>query len=354
MNKVLVTGGLGVIGPFICRALLASSRQPVIYDMNRDTGLIADVARDCVVQHGDVRDLPRLMQVVSEHKPAAIVHLAGQVGPQVEQFPWASLNVNLIGTATVFECARLSGIQRILFPSSKMVYGPVADRHRHPQYEPVTEDHPREPPRMYSKLKRACEDLAGHYAQLYGLDIIALRFGSAFGPGKFGIHEKVSPAIAMIEAAIAGRPFRFEHGADQRDDFCYSGEAANAVIAALDSVAQPGKFRAYNIASGELISLREMIAVLKDLHPSWRCEAGPGLDYRDFGLGYYFRMSTQKARDEIGFKPRFDFRRAVIDYAETLGRIRPGRRKASPACYGHRKTGSVTALVLCRCRCLRS
>ena len=197
----------------------------------------------------------------------------------------------------------------------------MAEKHRHPTYEPVPEAHPREPLLLYGKLKRMCEDVADHYAQLYGLDIIALRFASAFGPGRFGLHARVSPVLELIEAAIANRPFRIECGAEQCDDLCYSGESANGFMAALDSVACPGRFRAYNIGSGELISLREMIAVLKDLYPSWSAEAGPGLDYRRLGAGYYFRMATRKAQTELGFKPLFDFRRAATDYAGTLRRL---------------------------------
>lgn len=321
-QKVLVTGGLGIIGAYVCRALLATSRQPVIYDLGGNTGLIRDIAADCVVEHGNACDLPRLMGVIARHEPMAIAHLAGQIGPSVEQYPWSSLNANLIGTTTVFEAARLSGIQRIVFPSSRQVYGPIAEKHRHPTYDPVPEDHPRKPLLLYGKIKRACEDIADHYARLYGLDIIALRFASCFGPGRFGLHAQVSPMWGLIEAAIADRQFRIEYGADQCDDLCYSGESANGFIAALDSVACPGKFRAYNISSGELISLREMIAVLKGLYPSWSAEAGPGLDYRRSGLGNYFKMATEKAHAEIGFKPLFNYRLAAIDYAATLERLK--------------------------------
>ena len=333
MNNVLVTGGLGIIGAVLCRSLLATSRQPVIYDLGVDTTLMRDIAADCVIERGNVCDLPRLMGVVLQHKPAAIVHLAGLVGPATERHPWSSIDTNLIGTTTVFEAARLAGIQRIVFPSSRQVYGPVAQRHRHPVYEPVPEEHPREPLILYGKLKRMCEDVADHYARLYGLHIIALRFGSAFGPGGIGLDAKprdssgqVSPVQGLIEAAIANRPFRVARGAEQSDDLCYSGESANGLIAALDSAPQPGKFCAYNIASGELISLAGIIAVLESLYPSWKGEAGPGLDYRGLGPGYYFRMAIQKAKAELGFSPRFDFRRAVIDYAETLERL---KRKVS-------------------------
>lgn len=320
--KVLVTGGLGIIGAFVCRALLETGRQPIIYDGSMNTGLISDIAKDCVIEQGDICDMPKMLGIIDAYNPVGILHFAGQPGPRVEKFPWAALQSNFIGTATVFECARLSGISRIVLPSSKAVYGKIGERHGHPVYEPVSETHPREPLRHYSKLKRAAEDLGDHYARLYGLDIIALRFGSAFGPGKAGLHANVSPVIAVIEAAIHGRPIRVECGADQRDDLCYSGESANGAIAALDSPGRPGEFRVYNIASGQLISMAEMIATLSELYPSWKGEVGPGLDYRRSSVADYFLMNTSRAREEIGFQPKFDFKSAVLDYAATLNRLR--------------------------------
>ena len=95
----------------------------------------------------------------------------------------------------------------------------------------------------------------------------------------------MSHVLCVIEAAIANRPYRIEYGAEQCDDLCYLGDSANAFITALDSKVQAGKFRAYNISAGELISLREMIGILKALYPSWNAEAGPGLDYDDTDAG---------------------------------------------------------------------
>src|SRR5262249_38203065 len=162
------------------------------------TARIRDIVNDCVIERGDICDLPRLLGIIARYQPSAIAHISGQVGPHVEQLPWSSLNTNLMGAATIFEAARLSGIPRIVFSSAKQVYGILEEKHRHPGYEPVSEDHPRgDPPRFYGKLKRACEDIAEHYARLYGLDIIALRFGSSYGPGKFGRDETVSPVVDM-------------------------------------------------------------------------------------------------------------------------------------------------------------
>ena len=64
-----------------------------------------------------------------------------------------------------------------------------------------------------------------------------------------------------------------------------------------------------------------MIAVLQEFHPGWKGSAGPGLDYRKTGPGYYFRMDLEQAREQLGFRPKFNFRSAVKDYATLLERL---------------------------------
>lgn len=315
-DTVVITGGLGMVGSHITRALVRSGRRPVVYDAGTDTDLVSDVAAQCDMVQGSVEDMPRFIGVLREHQPCAILHFAAQVGPHVELQPWSSLHANLLGSVNMLECARLADVPKVIFPSSKMVYGPVALQYQHPVYEPVTEEHPREPNNFYGKLKRATEDIAAHYAELYALDIIAFRFGSSFGPGKRGRHKVA--VSALIEAAIVGETMHLAHGGDQCDDLCYSAEAARASMAALQSPPSPGSFRAYNIASGELISLQQVIAVLQRLYPGWDGRAGTGLDYRNMGVGHYFAMAIGKAAQELAYKPQFDFASAVHDYAALL------------------------------------
>ncbi len=302
---VLVTGGLGLVGSHVSRALVASGRKPLIYDLRQDAAMVPDIAASCTIVQGTLDDLPRLMGTIAQHKPSAILHFAAQVGEQVEQQPWSAINANLMGTAAVFEAARISGIKRVVFPSSKMAYGPVGKRHQHPSFEPVTEDHPREPPDLYGKLKRAVEDIAAHYAPLYGLDLTALRFGSSFGPGGPGRHKVL--LMRIIESAVRGEPMHLDVGGDQADTYCYSAEAAHAAIAALEAPTQPGRFRAYNIAGDERLTLGEIFTILKELYPGWDASVGGGLDYKRAGLGYYYAMDTTRARTQLGWSPKLIF-----------------------------------------------
>jgi len=316
-EPLLLTGGLGMVGSAVCRALVTSGRRPVIFDTGHDRSLIRSVEHLCDFEYGSIENPLHLMAVTQKYKPTTILHFAGRLGSYVEQFPSVALQTNLIGTTSIFECARLMGVNRVIFPSTKMIYGHVQQEYQHPHYKPVPEEHPLNPLILYAKLKRATEELAMHYAKLYDLDIIAMRFGSSFGPGILG-RSKAIPLMGLIESAIRNEPFQLDCGTEQKDDYCYSGESSNAVVSALNAPLQKGSFRAFNIASGELISLGKIVEVLQGLYPNWQGHVGPGLDYRKIGMGYYFQMDTSKATREFGFKPQFTFKKAVQDYAMLL------------------------------------
>ena len=321
VDKVLVTGGQGMVGAAVCRALLTEGRQPVIADVHTDNTLIADVAHACIVEQADIRDLDRLHALARLHSPVAIVHLAGLVGPEVERDSARAIAVNLEGSVAVFECARQAGIARVVLMSSKMVYGPALPSYQHPYYQPVPESHPREPHKLYGKLKRAVEDIADHYGKAYGLDMVALRCGATYGPGKFGRNDKVSPVMGLIEAAFHGRPFQVAVGAQQGDDLCYIAEVGNGIMAVLNAPARPGGLRCYNISSG-LITLGEVAQTLREIFPSADLDVGPGLDYRGYGgLGYYFQLAIDRAQQDLGFVVRYPFRVAVQDYCASLQRL---------------------------------
>lgn len=318
-NVVLVTGGLGQIGSHVSRALIAAGRTPLIYDLRTEAELIPDIVAQCMIVRGGLDNFPCLIDAIAESKPAAVLHFAAKVGQEVERQPWNAIASNFVGTAAVFEAARLCGVRRVIFGSSKMVYGGVEKSHQHPLFQPVTEDHPREPQDAYGKLKRATEDIASHYASLYQMDLTALRFASSFGPAGPSRHKVLLSQV--IESAVRGQPLHIETGGEQADTYCYSAEAANAAIAALDAPTALGRFRAYNIAGDELLTLADIVSILKELYPQWDGRVGGGLDYKRTGLGAYYRMDTSRARAELGWQPRFDFREAVRDYARVMDLI---------------------------------
>lgn|GEM_PF-458752 len=316
---VLVTGGLGMMGAPVCESLILAGYRVVVYDIGSDRSLLSSIQELCDFVHGDADDLTRLISTVQAYKPVAIVHFAAIVGSIVENQPWSGLRVNLMGSVSVLECARLSGVKRVILASSKSVYGPVPSQYKFPHFAPVTESLPREPLNHYGKLKRAVEDIASHYAELYNLDVCAFRFGTTFGPAPVVRHRAF--IANMIESAFEGSAWKAEQGADQLDDLCYSGEAGAAVISALTSKPIFGSFRAYNISSGKLISLRAMIEVLSRFNPRWEVKIGDGLDYKEIGDAYYFQMDLKRSALELSYEPKYSFLEAIENYYSIFSRV---------------------------------
>src|SRR5438094_576747 len=86
------------------------------------------------------------------------------------RYSWG-YRVNVLGSMNVFDAARDNAVERVVFTSSKAVYGSLGGAHSAPVYEPVTEDHVGQTTNVYGASKKALEDAAYHYRRLFGLDI---------------------------------------------------------------------------------------------------------------------------------------------------------------------------------------
>ncbi len=78
--KVLITGGMGVMGAEASRRFVQEGHRPVIFARHRDEWLIRDILDKVDIELGDVLDMPRLLDVIKRHRITHIVHAAGFVG----------------------------------------------------------------------------------------------------------------------------------------------------------------------------------------------------------------------------------------------------------------------------------
>jgi UDP-glucose 4-epimerase len=316
--KVLVTGGLGVNGAVLVRTLLAAGHQPVVVDRGADLSLLADVAAEFALHDIDVLDLDRLVSLLADERVEAIAHLAALIAA-AEQDPYAGFTVNAHGTLVVLEAARRAGVGRFVFTSSKGAYGEIRPPHGHPDFEPLTEDHPRGVLRrfpVYSRCKIFSEDVGLHYRERFGTEFVALRFATIYGPGKQARHGGIGILSEIIENAAAGRGTEVAAGADAKDDLIYVRDVAAAALAALQAPT-PVDW-AFNVGSGRLSSLAEFTAAVQAEVAAVPIGLGPGWDYLGLGSTYAL-MDISRASVQLGFDPRFDLAAGVRDYAAALG-----------------------------------
>ncbi|MDP2659928.1 MAG: NAD-dependent epimerase/dehydratase family protein, partial [Dehalococcoidia bacterium] len=233
--------------------------------------------------------------------------------------PRLGFEVNATGTVNILEASRLAGVERVVFTSSKAVYGPIRGEHAYPTYKPLGEDHPKNPISVYDVCKVASEGMGMNYHRNYGLDFIALRFASIYGPGKLARHGAIAQHSKIIENSMLGKPATVAKGAQERDDMIYVKDVAQGIVKAC--LAKGVEHRAFNIGTGKGVTLVDMAEAVKKIYPNAQIEIGPGLNYIGWDESYFSIFDISKARDELGYEPRYGVEEGVADYIETMKRL---------------------------------
>ena len=144
-NKVavLVTGGTGNIGAWVTRQLVKDGFFPIVYDLKPDLTYLNDIADKIDVVPGDVTDFDKLAETIRRKQVEKVIHLAKFLGVRCEENPRRAVEVNVFGSTNVIDAARVNGIRRVVFSSSRSVYAPVTGKHAYPDFVPVPEDWPK-------------------------------------------------------------------------------------------------------------------------------------------------------------------------------------------------------------------
>ncbi|HVZ51402.1 MAG TPA: NAD(P)-dependent oxidoreductase [Pseudolabrys sp.] len=317
--RVLITGGMGVIGAEATRKFVKEGHRPVVFARHRDDRLVGDIVDSMDFEAGDILDLPRLLDVIKRHKVTHIVHAAAFVGAVSAQNPALSIQVNVMGTVNVLEGARLFDIRRVVFTSAKGIYGPITGEYGPPHYRPVPEDMPKNPQRIYDSAKLMCEQTVLYYAANYGVDGAILRFATTYGPGKTARHGKMGVTSQIVENPFHGLPFHHPYGGEAKDDFIYNKDSALGVY--LATVADKVPSRVYNIGSGRAHTLGDLTAAIRKQIPKADISIGPGDNFLGMPYPPHGIYDVSRARSELGFDIQYDLDAAVADYLGALKRM---------------------------------
>lgn len=317
--RVLVTGGFGVNGAWVVRELLAQGHEPIVLDVRADFRLLPDLRSEFEFVDADIRALDALERLMRIRRIDVIAHLAALIPADGD--PHAGFAVNAQGTVNVLEAARRTDVRRVVFTSSKAVYAAITDAHGHPDYRPLDEDYPRTPyapMRVYSACKILSEEAGRHYAGAYGIEFLALRCGAIYALGKRARHGNIGLHTQIIEGALHGDPVRIPGGGEQGDDMMYVKDVAHAVVRA--TLAPTPVSWAFNIGTGVATTLQDFADAVRAAVPGADIEVGPGLDYLGIGA-LYCVMNISRARDQLGYEPRYDLRAGVADYVASAERL---------------------------------
>lgn len=245
--RVVVTGAAGFIGAHLTRTLADQGHEVMAVD-------ILPVAKypGVIPVIGDIRDT--LLMAKTLDGTDVVYHQAAVASvPASFADPALCMSVNVVGSATVFEQARLAGVKRVLMASTSAVYGDDPTPVKHERLAP-------KPMSPYAVSKLAMEQLAEVYARQYGMSMVALRYFNVYGPGQpaEGGYAAVIPAI--LRAIQTNQPMSVYGDGEQTRSFVHVADVVRSNQLAA-TVELPGQYPMLvaNITNPVVVSLNVLL-----------------------------------------------------------------------------------------------
>lgn len=255
-KRILITGGAGLIGSHIADlAALERPRSMVALDNfvrgRRENLARAIAAFPVEIVEGDISDRKLLRRLCKDAD--IIFHQAAIRITQCAEEPRLAFDVLAGGTFNVLEAAVEAGVSKVVAASSASVLG-LAETF------PTTEQHhPYNNRTIYGAAKAFNEGLLRSFAEMYGLNYVALRYFNVYGP-RMDIHGAYTEVlIRWMERIAAGQPPVIHGDGTQTMDFVDVRDIARAnILAAKSDVTD----EVFNVASGVETSLNDLAAAL--------------------------------------------------------------------------------------------
>lgn len=247
--KVFVTGASGFLGSYVLQHLLQSGNAEVAALVRHPAGAwrIADALPRVHVVQASLGEPALLAEALAAFRPTHLIHLAwtGVLGRDRNA---PAQHVNAFESLRLVELGLAAGVRHFIGLGSQAEYGPCVAR--------IDESTPTAPTTMYGAAKLATCVMASRLCALNEARFSWLRLFSSYGP-----KDHVDWMIPYLACALLRGERPSVTAAEQRWDYVYVADAAEAVLRVCESEQAKGVF---NLGSGSAVPLRAIIERVRD------------------------------------------------------------------------------------------
>jgi UDP-glucose 4-epimerase len=306
-TNILITGGAGFIGGHITEQLVEKGYKVRIFD-NLYRGNISKLKRfiergDVEFIEGDIRYLSRLLDAFEGIE--YVFHEAADCINKSLQNPVESFNTNVIGTANVFEAAKISKVKKIIFASSASVYGD-------PETLPMTEDSTLQPITPYCIGKLASENIAKFYARFHNLNYVGFRYFNVYGSRQNVDAYYTNVIILFIKKIMSGQAPVINGDGMQSMDFIHVKDIARANVLALEKDVNN---QIFNLGTNISTTVKELAEIL--ILASGKAGIIPQFTNKK-SIVNERRADFSKAKQLLGWKPMIKVKEGLHELARDI------------------------------------
>ena len=309
--KILVTGGLGLIGHNVVHRLENLGHDVVIVDNMTNYGIVPQDEVDYLITERKKKIISSpiyVADIVSDtvdylynrYNFDIIIHMASFPRQKVVNAnPTLGADTMITGLLNLLEAAKKYKISKFLYISSSMVYGDFNDD--------VTEDYQCKPQGQYGIMKLAGENLVKDYSRRGLFDHTIIRPSAVYGP--LDVEDRVIAKFMLT--ALRGETLKV-NGAGETLDFTYVDDAADGIVAAALSENTANK--TYNITKSHSVSLLQAAEAIVKM-------VGKGsyqLKDKDADFPSRGALNIDAARRDFGFNPKVDVQEGFEKYYEWI------------------------------------
>jgi nucleoside-diphosphate-sugar epimerase len=311
--KILVTGGMGLIGHNVVNKLQGMGHDVNIIDNCTNYGIIPEdeleylmternkkISPDTIVFMENIADAEAVDKAFEKTLPEVVIHMASFPRQKVVNAnPANGARVMMEGLINICESAKKHRVERVVYISSSMVYGDFEDQ--------VLEDDDCRPIGQYGIMKLCGEDLVKDYHRRGAFDYAIIRPSAVYGP--LDVEDRVVAKFML--AAMRGETLKV-NGAGETLDFTYVDDAADGIVAAATRIM--ARNNTYNITKSHSVSLLEAAEMIVKI-------VGKGnIEVRDKDADFPSRgaLNIDRARVILGYDPKVDVEEGFQKYYEWL------------------------------------